>query len=73
MIAGEDKPDKGAIQVGETVKLMYVTQDRMGLDGDAGEKTVWLTSNNAYAHISDVCSWREDGLSHLQQRVCSHI
>ncbi len=50
MIAGEDKPDKGAIQVGETVKLMYVTQDRMGLDGDAGEKTVCLTSSNAYAH-----------------------
>ena len=48
MIAGEDKPDAGSIQVGETVKLMYVTQDRMGLDGDAGEKTVFESINNGY-------------------------
>ena len=48
MIAGEITPDKGTIQVGETVKLMYVTQDRMGLDGDAGEKTVFESVNNGY-------------------------
>merc|ERR1712195_82784 len=48
MIAGEDTPDSGSIQVGETVKLMYVTQDRMGLDGDAGDKTVFESINNGY-------------------------
>ena len=45
MIAGEDTPDKGSIKVGETVKLMYVTQDRMGLDG---EQTVFESINNGY-------------------------
>ena len=45
MIAGEDTPDKGSIKVGETVKLMYVTQDRMGLDGD---QTVFESINNGY-------------------------
>jgi ATP-binding cassette ChvD family protein len=33
MIVGEDKPDDGAICVGETVKLGYVDQSRDALDG----------------------------------------
>jgi energy-dependent translational throttle protein EttA len=33
MIVGEDKPDDGAIRVGETVKLGYVDQSRDALDG----------------------------------------
>ena len=37
MIVGKEKPDKGAITIGETVKLGYVDQDRT-LDGT---KTVW--------------------------------
>lgn len=45
MIAGEDKPDKGTITVGETVQLMYVTQDRMGLDSD---KSVFDSINDGY-------------------------
>jgi energy-dependent translational throttle protein EttA len=38
MIVGQDKPDKGALRVGETVKLAYVDQSRDALDG---KKTVW--------------------------------
>jgi ATP-binding cassette ChvD family protein len=38
MIVGEDKPDGGAIGLGETVKLAYVDQSRDVLDG---KKTVY--------------------------------
>jgi ATP-binding cassette ChvD family protein len=38
MIVGEDKPDDGAIRVGDTVKLGYVDQSRDTLDG---KKTVF--------------------------------
>ena len=38
MIVGQDKPDKGGLRVGETVKLAYVDQSRDVLDG---KKTVW--------------------------------
>jgi energy-dependent translational throttle protein EttA len=38
MIVGQDKPDKGTLRVGETVKLAYVDQSRDALDGT---KTVW--------------------------------
>ena len=38
MIIGQDKPDDGAIRVGDTVKLGYVDQSRDTLDG---KKTVW--------------------------------
>jgi len=38
MIVGDDKPDDGAIRVGETVKLGYVDQSRDALDG---QKTVF--------------------------------
>jgi sulfate-transporting ATPase len=38
MITGQDKPDRGAFRVGETVKLGYVDQSR---DTLAPEKTVW--------------------------------
>jgi ATP-binding cassette ChvD family protein len=38
MITGQDKPDKGAIRVGETVKLGYVDQSRDVLDPN---KTIW--------------------------------
>jgi ATP-binding cassette ChvD family protein len=38
MITGQDKPDKGAITVGESVHLGYVDQSRDALDG---KKTVW--------------------------------
>jgi ATPase components of ABC transporters with duplicated ATPase domains len=38
MITGQEKPDKGAITVGETVKLGYVDQARDALDPN---KTIW--------------------------------
>ncbi len=38
MITGQDKPDAGAIKIGESVHLGYVDQSRDSLDG---KKTVW--------------------------------
>ena len=38
MITGQDKPDKGMIRIGETVKLGYVDQSRDALDPN---KTIW--------------------------------
>jgi ATP-binding cassette ChvD family protein len=38
MIVGQEKPDKGTIRVGETVKIAYVDQSRESLDG---EKLAW--------------------------------
>jgi ATPase subunit of ABC transporter with duplicated ATPase domains len=38
MVIGQEKPDSGAIRVGETVKLAYVDQSRDALDP---EKTIW--------------------------------
>jgi len=38
MVTGKEKPDKGSIKVGETVKLAYVDQERDTLDPS---KTVW--------------------------------
>jgi ATP-binding cassette ChvD family protein len=38
MITGQDKPDGGAIRIGESVKLGYVDQSRDALDD---KKTVW--------------------------------
>ena len=38
MITGQEKPDSGAIRIGESVKLGYVDQSRDALDA---KKTVW--------------------------------
>ena len=38
MITGQEKPDKGALRVGETVQLAYIDQSRDTLNG---ENTVW--------------------------------
>jgi ATP-binding cassette ChvD family protein len=38
MITGQEKPDKGEIKIGESVRLGYVDQSRDSLDG---KKTVW--------------------------------
>jgi sulfate-transporting ATPase len=38
MVVGQEKPDSGAIRIGETVKLAYVDQSRDVLDPD---KTIW--------------------------------
>ena len=38
MITGQEKPDQGAIRIGDTVKMGYVDQSRDSLDS---KKTVW--------------------------------
>ena len=38
MIAGQERPDRGTLRVGETVQLAYVDQSRDALDGT---RTVW--------------------------------
>ncbi len=38
LITGEEKPDKGTLKIGETIKLSYVDQHRGSLDPD---KTIW--------------------------------
>lgn len=38
MIVGDEQPDEGTIELGETVQLAYVDQSRDALDG---ERTVW--------------------------------
>jgi ATP-binding cassette ChvD family protein len=38
LITGEEKPDRGTLRVGDTVKLAYVDQSRESLDP---ERTVW--------------------------------
>ncbi|HYP57384.1 MAG TPA: ATP-binding cassette domain-containing protein, partial [Beijerinckia sp.] len=38
MITGQEKPDSGVIEIGESVQLGYVDQSRDALDG---KKTVW--------------------------------
>jgi ATP-binding cassette ChvD family protein len=38
MLVGQEKPDKGSIRIGDTVKISYVDQSRAHLDD---KKTVW--------------------------------
>ena len=44
MITGLERPDSGTIQIGETVKLAYVDQDRQTL---APDKTIWEVISGA--------------------------
>ncbi|HLH14352.1 MAG TPA: energy-dependent translational throttle protein EttA [Solirubrobacteraceae bacterium] len=48
MITGEEAPDAGTLELGETVKLAYVDQSRDALDA---EKTVWEEISEGYEHI----------------------
>jgi energy-dependent translational throttle protein EttA len=48
MITGEEAPDGGTIELGETVELAYVDQSRDALDP---EKTVWEEISEGYEHI----------------------
>lgn len=43
MLAGEETPDSGTIEIGNTVQLAYVDQSRDDLEG---EKTVWEEISN---------------------------
>jgi sulfate-transporting ATPase len=48
MITGEESPDSGKLEVGDTVKLAYVDQSRDSLNP---EKTVWEEISEGYEHI----------------------
>jgi ATP-binding cassette ChvD family protein len=47
-IVGLEKPDEGAVRIGETVQLSYVDQNRSGLEGD---KTVWEVVSDGLDHL----------------------
>jgi len=49
MITGKERPDAGAIRVGETVRIAYTDQLRSGIDPD---ETVWqvLSGGELYVH-----------------------
>jgi len=49
MILGEEKPDGGAIELGESVDLAYVAQSR---DDMTGNKTVWEEISDGYDNIT---------------------
>ncbi len=48
MIVGEEKPDSGELNVGQTVKISYVDQGRGGLDP---QKNVWEVVSDGLDHI----------------------
>jgi ATP-binding cassette ChvD family protein len=48
MITGEEKPDSGAIKIGESVQLGYVDQSRDALDG---KKNVWEEISGGYDQL----------------------
>ncbi len=48
MITGQEKPDKGAIKIGDTVKLAYVDQSRDVLDPG---KTIWQVITDGQEQI----------------------
>ena len=48
MIVGEEKPDAGSLDVGQTVRISYVDQSRGGLDP---KKNVWETVSEGLDHI----------------------
>ena len=48
MIVGEEKPDKGDLNVGQTVKISYVDQSRGGIDPN---KNVWEVVSDGLDHI----------------------
>jgi ATP-binding cassette ChvD family protein len=48
MLIGEEKPDSGSLQVGETVSFSYVDQGRSGIDPG---KNVWEVVSDGLDHI----------------------
>jgi ATP-binding cassette ChvD family protein len=49
MIVGQEKPDAGELVIGETVKISYVDQGRLGLDP---EKNVWQLVSDGLDYIN---------------------
>ncbi len=48
MITGQETPDSGTLELGDTVQLAYVDQSRDSLNA---EKTVWEEISEGYEHI----------------------
>jgi energy-dependent translational throttle protein EttA len=48
MITGNEQPDAGTLELGESVQLAYVDQSRDSLDPD---KTVWEEISGGYDHV----------------------
>ncbi|MGW4349978.1 energy-dependent translational throttle protein EttA [Streptomyces sp. NPDC004690] len=48
MIVGEERPDAGTLRLGETVKISYVDQNRVGLDPG---KSVWEVVSGGLDHL----------------------
>jgi energy-dependent translational throttle protein EttA len=77
MLVGEDKPDDGALKVGETVKIAYVDQSRSTLGGDqnvwqvitGGEEKIALGKREIASRA--YCSWFGFKGSDQQKKVAS--
>ncbi|MFA9460920.1 energy-dependent translational throttle protein EttA [Thiohalorhabdus methylotrophus] len=63
MITGEEQPDGGSIELGETVELAYVDQSRDALDG---EKTVWEEISGGADHIQ-VGNWEVNSRAYVSR------
>jgi ATPase subunit of ABC transporter with duplicated ATPase domains len=48
MLVGDEKPDSGSIELGETVQLSYVDQSRDALNGD---NTVWQEISDGHEQL----------------------
>jgi ATP-binding cassette ChvD family protein len=59
MIIGEEKPDDGALRVGDTVQISYVDQNRGGIDP---KKTLWEV-------VSDGLDWIKVGQVEMPSRA----
>jgi ATP-binding cassette ChvD family protein len=63
MLVGQEKPDKGTLEIGDTVKISYVDQSRDALSGDksvwdlisGGEPTIVLGKREVNSRA--YCSW----------------
>ncbi|MFP4639168.1 MAG: ATP-binding cassette domain-containing protein, partial [Guyparkeria sp.] len=49
MLIGEEKPDAGSIEIGESVELAYVSQSREDMEDT---RTVWEEISDGYDHIT---------------------
>ncbi|WP_070988125.1 energy-dependent translational throttle protein EttA [Halofilum ochraceum] len=54
MITGQEQPDSGTIEIGDTVEVAYVDQSRDHLDGS---KTVWQEISDGHDYI-EVGNWQ---------------
>ena len=75
MLVGQEQPDRGALKIGETVKISYVDQSRDALDGSKsvfevitdGEPTIELGKREIQSRA--YCSWFNFRGSDQQKKV----